>query len=156
MARRSPNFLPIQESRKLTTPNVTPNLASTGQRADDVQGGGGSNSDRDDGSKYFGIKILTSKPLGLKILQTIFANPAPVAAFRGGGGRGYPQNRGFPKMNSLKCKHPRPILEIFFGSYAQVNRQFLTPCFPPVKLLVHPAHRYYQKGSPCAQKPAIN
>jgi hypothetical protein len=38
--------------------------------------------------------------------------------------------------------------------------RFLTPCFAPVKLLdCHvnpPAHRYNQKGSPCAQKPAIN
>ncbi len=34
------------------------------------------------------FKILTSNSLALKILQTHFANPAPVAAFRGVGGRG--------------------------------------------------------------------
>src|SRR5258708_22045199 len=33
----------------------------------------------------FVLKILTSKPLGLKILRRLFANPAPSAAFRGWG-----------------------------------------------------------------------
>jgi hypothetical protein len=32
---------------------------------------------------------MTSNPLALKILQTIFANPAPVAAFKGWGEGGY-------------------------------------------------------------------
>jgi hypothetical protein len=34
------------------------------------------------------FKILTSNPLGLKILQTLFVNAAPVAAFQGIGGGG--------------------------------------------------------------------
>ena len=48
----------------------------------------------------FVVKILTSNPLALKILQRHFAKPAPVAAFRGGGGRGYPTPRHTsPKQN---------------------------------------------------------
>ena len=47
--------------------------------------------------KSFKVKILTSNPYALKILQTIFANPAPVKAFSGGGGRGgTPRFQEFP------------------------------------------------------------
>ena len=47
--------------------------------------------------KFFVIKILTSNPLGLKILQSIFVEPAPVKAFREGGGRGYPSHSTFSR-----------------------------------------------------------
>ena len=40
-------------------------------------------------SKYCVFKILTPKPLGLKILQAHFANPAPIAAFEAAGGGGW-------------------------------------------------------------------
>jgi hypothetical protein len=40
-------------------------------------------------SKPFVLKILTSKFFDIKILQTLFANPAPRKAFRGVGGGGY-------------------------------------------------------------------
>jgi hypothetical protein len=33
--------------------------------------------------KFFEIKILTPKPLGLNILRAIFAEPAPGNAFAG-------------------------------------------------------------------------
>jgi len=36
------------------------------------------------------FKILTSKFFDIKILQTLFANPAPSKAFRGRGEGGYP------------------------------------------------------------------
>jgi len=35
-------------------------------------------------SKSFAFKILTSNPFAIKILQSIFANPAPVKPFRWG------------------------------------------------------------------------
>jgi hypothetical protein len=54
------------------------------------KGGGGARRHPERGSNSFVVKILTSKPLGLKILQTIFVKPAPVAAFRGGQGEGVP------------------------------------------------------------------
>lgn len=37
-------------------------------------------------AKSFVFKILTSNPLGFKILQTHFVNPVPVAGFEGYGG----------------------------------------------------------------------
>src|SRR5271166_5498552 len=63
-------------------PNVTSDLAPKIQRADHRQGGGGASRNCHHGSNSFVVKILTSNPLALKILQSIFANPAPVAAFR--------------------------------------------------------------------------
>jgi hypothetical protein len=42
----------------------------------------------------FVVNIMTSKPLALNILQTTFANPAPVKGFRGVGGRGVPPKIG--------------------------------------------------------------
>ena len=51
--------------------------------------------------KSFKVKILTSNSYALKILQTIFATPAPVKAFRGVGGGGYPPiPRIFPSARS--------------------------------------------------------
>jgi hypothetical protein len=37
---------------------------------------------------------MTSKPLALNILQTTFANPAPVKGFQGVGGGGVPPKIG--------------------------------------------------------------
>jgi hypothetical protein len=73
-----------------TAQNVTSDLDPRIQTADHCLGGGGARRNREPGSNSFVPKILTPKPLGLKILQTIFANPAPVAAFKGVGGGGYP------------------------------------------------------------------
>ena len=41
--------------------------------------------------KSFVLKILTSNLFDIKILQTLFADPAPSKAFRGYGGRGVPR-----------------------------------------------------------------
>jgi hypothetical protein len=72
-------------------------LSSTGERADHVQGGGGSYSGREKGRKSFVVKILTPKPFALKILQGIFAKPASVAASGRVGEGGTPENARFPK-----------------------------------------------------------
>ena len=61
-------------SRFSTHANVTSNLDLRFQRVDHCQGEGGMRESRRNGSNSFVIKILISKPLGLKILQTIFAN----------------------------------------------------------------------------------
>ena len=71
--------------------SVTSNLAVNKKKADHGQGVSGRNTIREKATKLFVVKILTSKALWLKILQTIFAKPAPVKAFRAGGGGGYPQ-----------------------------------------------------------------
>jgi hypothetical protein len=39
------------------------------------------------------LKILTSKLFDIKILPTVFANPAPSETFTRAGGGGYPSNR---------------------------------------------------------------
>jgi hypothetical protein len=70
-------------------------LPSTGKKADDRQGGGGVASSRERRTKSFVVKILTSNSSALKILQAIFADSAPVKAFRGKRGRGYPWNSIF-------------------------------------------------------------
>lgn len=76
---------------------MTSNLDLEIQRADGCQGKGGIRETREQRANSFAVKILTSKPLGLKILQSIFAEPAPVKAFRGVGG-GVPSKPGlFPK-----------------------------------------------------------
>src|ERR1019366_10571815 len=76
---------------------VTSNLDLQIQRADHRQGGGGLRKNRESGPKSFVVKLLTSKPLRLKILQSIFANPAPVKPFRRVGKGGYPtRSPGFP------------------------------------------------------------
>jgi hypothetical protein len=69
--------------------DVTCDLAPRSKRADHRQGGSGIRLSAKKSPKSFVIKILTSKPLELKILQTLFADPAPVAASQGGWGRGY-------------------------------------------------------------------
>ena len=68
---------------------VTSNLDPRFQRANHGQGGG-TCKNRGAVPNSFVVKILTPKPLGLKILQTLFADPAPSKPFRGrgGGGRG--------------------------------------------------------------------
>jgi hypothetical protein len=70
--------------------HVTSNLDPQLQRADDGQGGGSIRRNREADPNFFVIKILTSNPLGPKILQGIFAEPAPVKAFKRVGGGGVP------------------------------------------------------------------
>ncbi len=58
--------------------------------------------------KLFVSKILTSNPLELKILHSVFVRAAPVAAFRGyGGGGTYHKSHYLPKrtleMNAIQC-----------------------------------------------------
>ncbi|MFZ0761908.1 MAG: hypothetical protein WAM69_18330, partial [Candidatus Sulfotelmatobacter sp.] len=52
---------------------------------------------RDKGSKSFVVKILTSKLFDIKILRTLFADPAPVKAFRGWQEGGIPEKRRFSR-----------------------------------------------------------
>jgi hypothetical protein len=62
--------------------------------------------------KSFKLKILTSNPYALKILQTIFAAPAPVKAFRGMGGGGVPLNsENFRVSEELKMRFDDPNSE---------------------------------------------
>jgi hypothetical protein len=67
---------------------VTSNLDLKIQSADHGQGGSGVRRGRGPGPKSFVLKILTSKPLSLKILQTIFCRPRASQGIPRGGGRG--------------------------------------------------------------------
>jgi len=78
--------------------DVTSNLASRIKKADHGQGGGGTRNDRRKGRKSFVLKILTCKLFAVKILQALFANPAPSKSFRGRGEGGIPQNPELPEM----------------------------------------------------------
>jgi hypothetical protein len=103
-------------STSIPQPLVTPDLDPETQTADHRQGGGGARRNHELGPNPFVLKILTSKPLGLKILQTIFANPAPVAAFREGDGGGYPLNLAI-SQNGLaeKALVKAPRRKFFLG-----------------------------------------
>jgi hypothetical protein len=67
-------------------------------------------------SNSFVVKILTSKPLGLKILQTLFAKPAPVKAFGGGGGGGMPQNARISQNELAEMSAMRAHFFKFFSA----------------------------------------
>jgi hypothetical protein len=62
---------------------VTSNLDLNWKKADHRQGDSGTCQASQEGCKFFVIKILTCNSLRLKILQTIFADPAPVKPFKG-------------------------------------------------------------------------
>ena len=57
---------------------VTSDLALHKKKADHRQGVSGTGISREKARKFFVVKILTSNPYALKILRTIFANPAPA------------------------------------------------------------------------------
>ena len=109
-------------------PNVTANLDPGIQIADHCLGGGGARRNREPGHNSFVLKILTSNPLGLKILQTMFANPAPVAAFKGVGGGGYPLKPAvFPKRTRRKSAHQRFSSEIFSAGFVTMKAASVSP-----------------------------
>ena len=92
--------------------SVTSNLAINKKKADHGQGVSGRNITREKATKFFVIKILTSKALWLKILQSIFARASQ--GFQRGWGRGVPpQSEIFPERNSLKTQSARPTGKVF-------------------------------------------
>jgi hypothetical protein len=76
--RRSSSYVFHNDSRF----DVTSDLAPGKKKADDRQGVSGLRQRVAEDANSFELKILTSNPLPLKILQTLFAEPAPVKAFR--------------------------------------------------------------------------
>jgi hypothetical protein len=77
-------------------------LRQPDSKADDCQGESGTDVTRQRTPKPFEIKILTPNPKALKILQSNFAEAAPVKALEGGGRGGTPANVRSTKMNQLK------------------------------------------------------
>jgi hypothetical protein len=62
--------------------HVTSDLVLLIESVHHRQGGGGATNYRDKGPKSFVVKILTSKLFNIKILRAIFADPAPIKAFK--------------------------------------------------------------------------
>jgi hypothetical protein len=87
---------------------VTSDLAPPRSKADHGQGVSGTATSPEKARKLFVIKILTSNPLRLNILQGIFANPAPIKAFRGVEGGGYPSHSEFSQNETA----PEPPIEL--------------------------------------------
>jgi len=101
---------------------VTSSLVREIQRADHCQGGGGRRTGFEKRHKWLVIKILTYNPLRLKILQTSFANPAPVKAFRGGGGGGPPRFHRSPKTKLTDNHVARALNKEFFRGRGKFSR----------------------------------
>ena len=57
----------------------------------------GNPSHEEKGHKSLIVKMLTSNPLGLNILQTLFAEPAPVRLSEGAGEGVAPEAKIFPE-----------------------------------------------------------
>jgi len=71
-------------------------------------------------SKFIVIKILTSNSFVFKILQPLFAKPAPIKPFRGVGGGGYtPLAKIFPKRTRLKRSPTSQSPDYFFAGIPQ-------------------------------------
>jgi hypothetical protein len=87
------------------------------KRADHRQGGSRARNRHEKSRNSFVLKILTSKSLGLKILPAIFANLAPVAAFREVGV--YPVTRAFPEMKLAHARVIEAMNEYFFSLISQ-------------------------------------
>ena len=93
---------------------VSSDLAQKIERADHGQGAGSGGENLEKHPNSFVLNIFTSNPLGLKILQTLFAEPAPVKAFRGWRRRGYSsRSLTFPKRNSFEPRSLARDLDFF-------------------------------------------
>ncbi len=97
--------------------NVTSDLAPSSEKVDHCQGGGGARDSRKKSTKSFVVKIVTSKPLGLKILQRLFANPAPVVPFPGVREGGTSVSVRFPEMKPTREALSEASRWIFFRSF---------------------------------------
>jgi hypothetical protein len=94
---------------------VTSNLALHKKKADHGQGVSGISIIGEKANKSFVIKILTSKPLRLKILQSIFVDPAPVKAFRGWGGGGTLKSSPISQVETQSNAHAEHAISTIFS-----------------------------------------
>jgi hypothetical protein len=101
--------------RLMRLPSVTSDLAFRGKFVDHGQGGGGIQKFRGIHNKSIVFNILTLNPFTLKILQTLFAKPAPVKFLPWVGGEGgTPCKSEFPKTDLLEMSSPHPDFPLFF------------------------------------------
>ena len=81
---------PLTPKNRFPHPAVTSNLAPHLKSAHHDRGEGSIGKSHNNDPKPFVVKILTSKPSAIKILHTLFANPAPSKLLQGQGGGGVP------------------------------------------------------------------
>jgi hypothetical protein len=94
--------------------NVTSDLAHKKEKADHRHGEWGARASLQKSCNPFVVKILTSNPYALKILQTLFAKPAPVKAFQRDRGRGVPTSiPKFPKWSRARTHNSTQSENIF-------------------------------------------
>ena len=86
---------PLTPKNRFPHPAVTSNLAPHLKSAHHDRGEGSIGKSHNNDPKPFVVKILTSKPSAIKILHTLFANPAPSKLLQGQGEGGYLQSRSF-------------------------------------------------------------
>ena len=99
---------------------MTSDLATKDKEADHGQGGGGTGKVPNEGCNFFIFKILPSNSYALKILQTLFAKPAPVKAFRGVGEGGYPlKPLRLPKRTTHQQPSYSSSIQFFFATNPQ-------------------------------------
>jgi hypothetical protein len=79
---------PLTPKNRFPHPAVTSNLAPHLKSAHHDRGEGSIGKSHNNDPKPFVVKILTSKPSAIKILHTLFANPAPSKLLQGQGGGG--------------------------------------------------------------------
>jgi hypothetical protein len=101
-------------SRQFPQLDVTSDLALHKKKADHRHGEWGAGAYLEKSPNSFVVRILTSNRYALKILQTLFAEPAPVKAFQRGKGGGDPdQVPKFPKWSHTENAIPRDQKIIF-------------------------------------------
>ena len=121
-ARRT--MLPTSEIHRQALADVTSALALRMKRADYCQGGSSRSQGQSRPCNSFGIKILTSNPYALKILQTHFVEPAPGKAFAEGRERGDPKPKPIPKSKpSEKSRRNRKFKKYF---QFQISKKILS------------------------------
>ena len=60
-------------------------------------------------------------PRSLKILQAIFAEPAPVKTFRSGGGRGVPSAAAFFQQRTIEMHQRNTTTQLFFQLFSTLE-----------------------------------
>jgi hypothetical protein len=95
-------------------PSVTSDLDPRIQTADHGQGGGCADRNRERGSDSFVLKIFTFKPLPLKILQSILANPGAGSGIQRWGEGHFCKTRDFSRNGLAEKALISPARRNFF------------------------------------------
>jgi hypothetical protein len=108
--------------KEIHTCVATSNLALHPHLAHHRQGGGSRSTESNLAHKSFALKILTSKLFAIKILQTLFANPAPSKPFRGmGGGDALKVTRIYQELDLPALSKSAATLQLFRADFHRTD-----------------------------------